>query len=194
MDETFEVLIDTLIGNAFRLGKEGRGYAMPELAPTRQAALDYVARLEARQITPDDAIAYIDGLRATIAAQKAEIERLKVNQITAEMRALWEEYQRAIPPTGLKDIKRGFWKDIQIQGIHSLEGVDMSQFGPMYITEDTPPVIPAESVSPVDEVINEVLRKAAEHPELDWTFEVRVDMYGKASIEARGKPRTPDTP
>lgn len=53
MGETFEVLIDTLIGNAFRLGQEGRGYAMPELAPTRQAALDYVKRLEARQITPE---------------------------------------------------------------------------------------------------------------------------------------------
>lgn len=83
-------------------------------------------------------------------------------------------------------------------GVVSGEGVDLSKVSPVYITEEKPPVIPAESVKRTFDAFNDVLQKAyakaAEYPELEWTFEVRVDEDGKPSIEARGTPRVKDDP
>lgn len=97
MDETFEVLIDTLIGNAFRLGQEGRGYAMPELAPTRQAALDYVARLEARHITPE-MIALWHEYQADIA--KEATNSLYPSELSGYQRTLWALFKRMMEGEG----------------------------------------------------------------------------------------------
>ena len=51
--ENVDDMLNTLIGDACRLGQENRLYAMPELEPQKRAIRDYIARLQARQITPE---------------------------------------------------------------------------------------------------------------------------------------------
>jgi hypothetical protein len=53
------------------------------------------ARADIPKMTADDAIAYVDGLIATITAQKIEIARLQSRQITPEMWALLDEAKAA---------------------------------------------------------------------------------------------------
>lgn len=82
-------------------------------------------------------------------------------------------------------------------GVMSGEGVDMSKISPVYLSPGDDARIPSESVTRVNEILNESLQKArakaAEHPELEWTFEFVINGDGQPSIEARGKPRKDDT-